>query len=155
MTDAATVTTRPDIVVDEVFPHTLDVVWRTLTRPEMMGRWLRMAPVGFQPVVGTRFTYQTTPAGQWDGVIHCEVLKVVPNQVLAYAWKGGHESNVGYGARLDTVVTFTLSAVEAGTRVRMVHSGFELPKNETAYKGMSEGWMQVVRNIGALAGEQD
>ena len=55
------------IVVDEVFPHTSDVVWRTLTTPELMGRWLKMAPTGFAPVVGTRFTYQTTPAGEWDG----------------------------------------------------------------------------------------
>ena len=69
-----------------------------------MGRWL-MAPTGFEPVKGKHFTYQTTPAGAWDGTIHCEVLEVMPNERFAYAWKGGHEANVGYGARLDTVVT--------------------------------------------------
>ena len=42
---------------------------------------------------------------------------------LVYAWKGGHEGNVGYGSQLDTVVTWTLSRVENGTRLRLVHSG--------------------------------
>ena len=38
-----------DIVVDEVFPHTPEVIWKTLTSGELMGRWL-MAPTGFEPV---------------------------------------------------------------------------------------------------------
>ena len=61
---------------------------------------------------GKRFTFQTTPAGAWDGIIHCQVLEVMPNERLVYAWKSGHEGNVGYGAALDTVVTWTLSKVE-------------------------------------------
>ncbi len=154
MNAAAIMTDSHEIVVDEVFPHTLDVVWKTLTRPGMMGRWLKMEPTGFAPTVGTRFTYQTTPAGEWDGVIHCQVLEVIPNERLAYAWKGGHEGNVGYGSRLDTVVTFVLSAVDNGTRLRVVHSGFALPKNETAFRNMSEGWKVVVQNIDAVAAEQ-
>ena len=62
----------------------------------------------------------------------------MPNERLAYAWKGGHEGNVGYGSRLDTVVTWILSRVENGTRLRLVHSGFVMPKNDTAFKNMSE-----------------
>jgi uncharacterized protein YndB with AHSA1/START domain len=154
MNDAATVAETHQIAVDEVFPHTLDVVWKTLTTPSLMGRWLKMEPAGFEPKVGNRFTYRTTPAGAWDGVIHCQVLEAIPNQRLVYAWAGGDESNVGYGARLDTVVTFTLTAETAGTRLRLVHSGFVLPKNETAFNGMSGGWKGVVERIGALAAEQ-
>jgi uncharacterized protein YndB with AHSA1/START domain len=154
MNDAAIMADSHEIVVDEVFPHTLDVVWNTLTRPGMMGRWLKMEPTGFAPTIGTRFTYQTTPAGEWDGVIHCHVLEVIPNQRLAYAWTGGHEGNVGYGSRLDTVVTFVLSAVDGGTRLRLVHSGFVLPKNESAFKNMSVGWTKVVETIDAIAAEQ-
>jgi len=154
MNDVATLTGQRKIVVDQVFPHTLDVVWKTLTTPALMGRWLRMEPKGFEPKVGTRFTYQTTPAGQWDGVIRCEVLEVIARERLAYAWKGGHEDNVGYGSLLDTVVTFTLSAVETGTRLRLVHSGFLLPTNESAFENMSKGWTQVVQSIDALAAEQ-
>ena len=155
MSDAATVTDRQDIVVDEVFPHAPAVVWKTLTTPELMGRWLSMTPTGFEPTKGNRFTYQTTPAGEWDGVIRCEVLEVIPNQRLAYAWTGGHEANVGYGSRLETVVTWTLSKVATGTRLHLVHSGFVRPTNDTAFKNMSVGWSKVVGNIDAIAAEQN
>jgi uncharacterized protein YndB with AHSA1/START domain len=154
MNQAALKSDTQDIVVEEVFPHTPEMIWKTLTSGDLMGRWLHMTPTGFAAVKGTRFTYQTTPAGAWDGVIHCQVLEVIPNQRLAYAWKGGHEANAGYGSRLDTVVTFTLSRVEGGTRLRVVHSGFALPKNEMAFKNMSGGWKKVVPGIGAIAAEQ-
>jgi uncharacterized protein YndB with AHSA1/START domain len=155
MSEAAVVADSREIVVDEVFPHTMDVVWKTLTAPGMMGRWLKMAPTGFKPTVGTRFTYQTTPAGEWDGVIHCQVLEVIPNERLAYSWQGGHAANVGYGSPLDTVVTFILSAAENGTRLRLIHSGFVLPKNETAFRNMSHGWTKVVESIDAIAADAD
>jgi uncharacterized protein YndB with AHSA1/START domain len=142
------------IEVDEVFPHSPETIWKTLTSGALMGRWL-MEPSGFEPVVGNRFTYRTTPAGEWDGTIQCEVLEVVPNERFVYSWKGGHESNAGYGSRLDTIVTFTLDKAEGGTRLRLVHSGFDLPRNDTAYRSMSGGWTQVVSRIGELAGEPD
>ena len=143
-----------DIVVDEVFPHAPETLWRALTSGDLVGRWLAMTPTGFEPVKGKRFTFQTTPAGVWDGVIQCEVLEAIPNQRFAFAWKGGHDSNAGYGSRLDTVVTFTLTKVNDGTRLRLVHSGFVLPQNDSAYKNMSGGWKKVVPRIGAIAGEQ-
>jgi uncharacterized protein YndB with AHSA1/START domain len=138
-----------------VFPHAPETIWKTLTSGALIGRWLQMTPAGFEPVKGTRFTFQTTPAGAWDGVIQCQVLEVMPNERFAFAWKGGHEANAGYGSRLDTVVTFTLSRVESGTRLRLVHSGFVLPKNDTAFKNMGGGWKKVVPSIGAIAAEQD
>ena len=142
-----------DIVVDEIFPHTPELIWKALTSGELIARWL-MPAHGFEPVEGNRFTYKTTPAGAWDGTIHCEVIEVVPNQRLAYSWKGGHETNVGYGSRLETVVTWTLTPASTGTRVNVVHSGFVLPRNETAYRNMSDGWTKVVRNLNAIAAEQ-
>lgn len=154
MNDAA-LQTRSEIVVDEIFPHAPETLWKTLTSSDLMARWLGMTPTGFEPVAGNRFTYQTTPAGEWDGTIQCEVLEVVPNQRFVYAWKGGHEGNSGYGSPLDTLVTFTLEAAQGGTRLRLVHSGFVLPKNETAYRNMSGGWAKVVSRIEAITGEQD
>jgi len=153
MNETALKSHTQQIVVDDVFPHAPETIWKTLTNGELMGRWLGMAPTGFEPVKGKRFTYQTTAAGAWDGVIHCEVLEVIPNQRLAYSWRGGHEANAGYGSRLDTVVTFTLSKTENGTRLRLVHSGFVLPQNEIAFTNMGGGWKKVVPRIGTLAGE--
>ena len=151
MNNVAPMAATRDIVVDEVFPHTPDLLWKTLTTPEMMGRWL-MTPSGFEPTVGNRFTYKTTPAGAWDGTIQCEVVEAVPNERLSYTWQGGNSANFGYGSLLDTVVVLTLTKVEGGTRLSLVHSGFEKPRNDTAFSKMSEGWPKVLQQVGAIAG---
>jgi uncharacterized protein YndB with AHSA1/START domain len=154
MNYAALKSDTQEIVVDEVFPHAPETIWKALTTGELIGRWLSMTPTGFEPVKGKNFTFQTTPGGAWDGVIHCQVLEATPNERLVYAWKSGHEGNVGYGSPLDTVVTFILSRVENGTRLRLVHSGFVLPRNDTAFTNMGKGWKKCVPTIGAIAGEQ-
>ena len=48
----------------------------------------------FQPVVGHRFSFRSTPVPNWNGVIDCEVLVVEPNSRLSYSW-GAH----GFGER--------------------------------------------------------
>jgi uncharacterized protein YndB with AHSA1/START domain len=151
MTEAPMNTATQDIVVEEVLPHAPETIWKTLTTGEMIDRWL-MKSTGFEPVEGARFTLQTTPAGAWDGVIHCEVLEVTRNERLSYSWRGGHDGNAEYGSRLDTVVTWTLAKVDGGTRLRVVHSGFVLPKNATAFRNLSEGWKKVVSKIGVISG---
>ena len=153
MTQAVMKTATQDIVVEEVFPHAPETIWKTLTTGELIGHWL-MEPTGFAPVKGTRFTFQTTPAGAWDGVIRCEVLEVTRSERLSYSWQGGHDGNAQYGSRLDTIVTFTLTKVDGGTRLRLMHSGFVTPKNDSAFRNMSEGWKKVVGRIGAISGEQ-
>lgn len=143
-----------DIVVEEVFPHAAETIWETLTTGELIGRWL-MPPAGFEPVEGTRFTFQTKPAGAWDGVIRCEVLEVIPNERFVYSWRGGHEGNAGYGALLDTVVTWKLSRAANGTRLTLLHAGFVVPRNESALETMGKGWSKVVPSIGGIADQRD
>jgi len=146
--------TVQDVVIDEILPHSPETIWKALTTGDLIGRWM-MAPTGFEPVEGKHFTFQTRAAGAWDGIVHCQVLEVMPNERLAYAWKGGDEGNVGYGSRLDTVVTWSLSRQENGTRLRLVHSGFVTPKNDSALKTLGEGWKKVVAGLGKVAGELD
>jgi uncharacterized protein YndB with AHSA1/START domain len=139
MSDTAILADCQEIVVDEVFPHRPELVWKILTTPELMGRWLGMTPSGFEAVTGRRFTYQTTAAGSWDGVIHCQVLEVIPYERLVYEWRGGDDANVGYGSRLDT----------------LVHSGFVTPRNDSALENMSKGWPKVIGRIDDIAREFD
>jgi len=153
MSDAALKSDTQDIVAEEVFPHAPETVWKVLTSGELMGLWLGMTPVEFEPMKGKPFVLKTTPAGAWDGFIRCQVLEVKQNERLVYTWRSGHEGNVGYGSKLDTVVTFTLARVDRGTRLRLVHSGFVLPKNDSAFKNMSGGWKKVVGRIGTMSGE--
>jgi uncharacterized protein YndB with AHSA1/START domain len=78
----------------------------------------------------------------------------VPNRKLVYSWKGGSPANSKYGSTLDSVVTWTLTPVEGGTRLRLVHAGFRSPENDFAFDAMSSGWGRIVRRIGEIAGEQ-
>jgi uncharacterized protein YndB with AHSA1/START domain len=142
-------TTQPqtqDIVVDEILPHAPETIWKALTDGALMKRWM-MEPTGFAAVIGNRFTYKTKPAGAWDGTIHCEVLEVIPQQRFSYAWRGGDDANTGYGSALDTVVTWTLSKVATGTRLKLVHAGFVTPRNDTAFQNMSTGWKTVLAKL--------
>ncbi|MGE6740004.1 SRPBCC family protein [Allorhizobium pseudoryzae] len=149
MTETITIPASRSIVVEEFFPHPPEVIWKALTDGALIARFL-MPPTGFAPLVGTRFTFQTKAAGAWDGTIHCEVLDIVPNERFSYSWKGGDDANLGYGSRLDTIVTWMLSRAADGTHLRLVHSGFEIPRNETAYANMSGGWKTVIPRLSPL-----
>jgi len=154
MTDVELQPATQAIVVDEVFQHAPEVLWRMLTQGEFIARWM-MAPSGFAAVEGTRFTFKTAPAGAWDGTIQCQVLEVVPHERFVYSWIGGDEGNDGYGSKLETVVTFCLSKVDTGTRLRLVHSGFVMPANEVAHRNMSQGWKTIMPRIKPIADEQE
>ena len=139
------------ITVEKLLPHAPEKIWRTLTTRELIGKWLM--PNDFAPEVGRRFTFRTKPMGDWDGVVQCEVLDCEPPRLLRYSWKGGSDSNPAYGSRLDSVVTWTLTPVDGGTHVRMVHDGFIFPGNRFAYDAMSPGWGKVLDAIGRVTAE--
>jgi uncharacterized protein YndB with AHSA1/START domain len=137
-----------DIVVEDLLPHPPEKVWRALTASELLSRWLM--PNDFKPVVGQHFTFKTQPMGSWDGVVHCEVLEVEPNRRLVYSWKGGSDDNPKYGSKLDSVVTWTLTAEKGGTRLRLVHAGFRSPGNDFAYDAMKSGWGHIMGRIAEI-----
>ena len=132
MNDQATATTRA-IEVDYDLAYPPEKVWRTLTEPDLLAKWLM--PNDIAPRVGHRFTFQTdpVPAAGFDGVVHCEVLAVEKNRRISYAWRGG---------QIDTVVTWTLTATATGTRLHLEHAGFG-PADEMAFKGLGEGWRKM------------
>jgi len=133
------------IVVEKVLPYPPEAIWRTLTTSELIARWLM--PNDFMAVAGHRFTFRNKPMGEWDGVVHCEVLACEPPRLLRYSWKGGADSNPAYGSRLDSTVTWTLTPVEGGTRLRMEHDGFVFPGNKIAFDMMSPGWGRIMDGI--------
>jgi uncharacterized protein YndB with AHSA1/START domain len=134
------------ITVEKVLPHAPEKIWRTLTTSELIGKWLM--PNDFAPHAGHKFTFHTKPIGDWDGVVHCEVLDCDAPRLLRYSWKGGSASS-----GLDSVVTWTLTPSGEGTHVRMVHDGFVFPRNRFAYDAMSPGWGRILDSIGRVTAE--
>lgn len=131
-----------DIVVEATFDHPPSVVWSALTHGAALSRWLMEAD-GYHAAAGTRFTLQGTPAGAWGGVIRCKVLALVPDRLLSWSWRGG--------SLLDTKVSWTLSNAGRGTTVRLVHSGFVMPRDDAARQTLAEGWRQALPRLGAAA----
>lgn len=122
------------IEVDYELPQPPEKVWRALTEPELLARWLMQNDI--KPEVGHAFTMRAQPIpGQWDGVVSCVVLAVEPHKLLRYSWKGG----TGPGA-LDTTVTWTLQpGANGGTRLHLSHAGFTA-NNRFALENMGKGW---------------
>jgi uncharacterized protein YndB with AHSA1/START domain len=125
-------TETQSIVVEYQLPRPPAKVWRALTEPALLGAWLMANDI--RPVVGHKFTFRAQPMPGWDGIVHCEVLEVDAPARLRYSWRGGPEES-----RLDTTVTWTLTATAGGTLLRLEHAGFTA-KNAFAFDGMSKGW---------------
>ncbi|MCP9950370.1 MULTISPECIES: SRPBCC family protein [Actinomadura] len=132
---------RASIEVDEFLPHPPEKVWRALSEPGLLARWLM--PNDFEPVVGHRFTFAAKPIPSvgFDGRIACEVLAVEEHRLLRISWHGGG---------LDTTVTWRLAPEGHGTRLFIEHAGFDLddPVNAYAFRGMGSGWRSdVLRSL--------
>jgi uncharacterized protein YndB with AHSA1/START domain len=126
------------IVVEYDLAPAPEKVWRVLTESNLIAEWLMQND--FKPIVGHKFTFRAQPVPGWDGVVHCEVLEVEAQKRLRYSWRGGADKLQGYGAPLDTTVTWTLTrTASGGTLLRLDHSGF-LPANTFAFENMSQGW---------------
>ncbi|MEV0943933.1 SRPBCC family protein [Micromonospora wenchangensis] len=132
MTDPTTT-----IHVDQFLAHPPAKVWRVLTEPDLIARWLM--PNDFAPVVGHRFTMRTQPRpGQgFDGWVHGEVREVDPPRRLRWAWRGGG---------LDTEVSWTLVPEGRGTRLFLEHSGFDPgdPLQQRTARLLDGGWRSHV-----------
>jgi uncharacterized protein YndB with AHSA1/START domain len=120
----------------EIYPYPPERVWRALTSSEAIADWLM--PNNFKPVVGHRFEMRTKPAPGFDGVVKCEVTVVDPPRRLSYTWGGGG---------LDTLVTFTLEAVERGTQLTLVHSGFRGMRGWMVSRILGSGWRSRILRV--------
>jgi uncharacterized protein YndB with AHSA1/START domain len=130
------------LVIERVFAHPPEKLWRALTESTLLAQWLMGND--FEPIAGRRFRFQSGPVPNWDGVIDCEVQVVEPLKRLSYTW-----SALG----LDSLVLWTLTPTDAGTHLRMEHSGFRAD-HEQAYKGANYGWQRFLGALERLLGEE-
>jgi uncharacterized protein YndB with AHSA1/START domain len=128
------------IVVERLIPYPAEKIWRALTVPELLAEWLMQNDFTLQ--VGHRFTFRAKPVPGWSGVVNCEVVEMEEPRLLSYRWGDGTESDTG----LRTLVTWTLTAVDGGTLVRMEHSGFR-PVDDAGYRGMGAGWPGILQRL--------
>jgi uncharacterized protein YndB with AHSA1/START domain len=131
------------LVIEREMPHPPEKIWRALTQGALIEEWLMKND--FQPVIGHRFSFRSTPVPGWDGVIESEVQVIEPNSRLSYSW-----GTMG----TMSVVTWTLTPTKAGTHVRMEQTGFR-SEQDAAYKGATYGWTKFIGNMERVVGGLD
>ena len=112
--------------------HSPKKVWRALTDPTLLAQWLLPA-IDFKLAPGAAFTFKTQPYPGWDGTVQCRILEIDEPRRISYAW---------VVVDLDTVVTFTLTPTESGTRLSLVQSGFK-PEQKQNFGGARYGWKMM------------
>jgi uncharacterized protein YndB with AHSA1/START domain len=129
------------------FPHPVETVWDYLTKPELMALWLMKND--FQPIVGLDFQFRTgpIPSLDFDGIVYCKVLEIVPFKKLSYSWRSGPG---GGEITLDSVVIWKLEPKDKGTELFLEHSGFAKEENLNFYNGLMQGWLEKLPKIAAL-----
>lgn len=126
--------------------HSPAKVWRTLTEPALVARWL--LPIIGQPgghadtlehrlEPGATFTLQAPAQAGWDGVVRCRYLAIEPKTRISWAWVVG---------AIDTVVTFTLEATDTGTRLSLEQTGFA-PDQGQNLGGARYGWKMMTGKL--------
>lgn len=139
------------IHIVETFEHPPARVWRTLTRPDLMAKWLM--PNDFRLEVGHEFTFRGPPIPRvgHDGTAHCKVLDFAVERFLTISFKGSGPQS------LDSTITWTLEPKGSGTQVSLLHHGFDPdnPFHRESHRLMSSGWPGVLRGLGELAGSEE
>jgi uncharacterized protein YndB with AHSA1/START domain len=112
--------------------HSPEKVWQALTDPVLLAEWLLPA-FDHELEPGAAFTLKTQPQPGWDGTVNCRYIEIEPRRKLSWSWVVGD---------IDTVVTFTLTPTESGTRLSLVQSGFK-PDQKQNRAGARYGWKMM------------
>jgi len=141
--------------VDRFLPHPPATVWRALTEPDLLARWLM--PGDFRLVVGHRYTMQAVavPATGFSGTVQAEVLAFEPDRMLRVSWR---DADPDSPAQADWTITWTLRPEGRGTRLLLVHEGFDpdIPAQMRARTIMDSGWRShLMRRLATVLTELD
>ncbi|GHO58937.1 SRPBCC family protein [Ktedonobacter robiniae] len=146
MTEALT------IYCDQFLPYTPAQVWKALTMPELIARWLM--PNDFQLQVGHHFTFQNVPIPnvKFGGTVYCEVLGFEPEHWLSFSWVDRGEEN-----GLNSIVTWRLEPEGEGAHLYLEHAGFDPnhPLQHLGYQMMSKGWSRLPQRIADILAEEE
>ncbi|HLZ87386.1 MAG TPA: SRPBCC domain-containing protein [Puia sp.] len=141
-------------------PYKPELVWLALTDAGVLGKWFMDNDI--KPELNHAFTFRMAPQKGWDGITHCRILEVEYLRRLAYSYQGeaGGEKALacagihsetadkavkGIFARLDTVLSFTLTPIGGGTTLTMEHSGYKGFKLVVVSLIMGMGWKKQLR----------
>ncbi len=113
-------------------------VWEHITDPEKIAGWLM--PNDFEARVGKAFSMQCQSSGQ----VSCVVKEIAPLQKLVYSFQSGF-------IKVETLVTITLAREGSGTRLTLIHSGWDAlpPPDQQIAGNFDQGWGKFLEKLEA------
>lgn len=119
-----------DVTFERTFPHPLGKVWRALTDPKLLGRWLM--ETDFVPEPGRSFRMWCRD-GKGDTELYaCDLLEYEPPHRMLWRWVLDGRQGDG-----ETRVEFTLKEIEGGTHLTIRHSG---DRDRETIEAFKNGW---------------
>lgn len=129
------------IIVEGTFPASPERVFRAFTAPEDLVQWfgnhaLEKAEVDLK--VGGNWTFTFAEKDGERDVLQGQYEEIEPCQTLVFTWRHHKETAAGKGAQSpQSEVAVYFTAVEEGTRVRLIHSMVE---GESSRLNICGGW---------------
>ena len=113
----------------------ISIVWKAITDKKAVSEWLM--PCNIEPIIGHKFQFKTESNLFFDGIVNCEVLEVIENELFSYSWNGGSLKN--------TIVVFKLEEINNKTILHFEHKGFDGLFNKiVVQKILSNGWKSKI-----------
>lgn len=128
-------------------------VWRAITDHNEFGEWFRVA-LEKPFAVGEKTQGNITYPGYEHMRLEAVVKTMDANTLFAFSWcpVPEEDGNAPLGG-IETLVEFKLEAIEAGTRLTIIESGFaaipsDVDRAEALHRN-AEGWVIQTKNIAA------
>lgn len=126
-------------------------VWRALANAEEFGAWFQVAFEGKVFVAGRPISGRFTAPGYEHLSFNAQIVEIEPERRLSMRWHPyAVDPAVDYSHEPTTLIEFEPRAVDGGTLLRVVESGFDkvpAPRRLEAFRMNSAGWKQQLRNI--------
>jgi uncharacterized protein YndB with AHSA1/START domain len=137
---------------ETVIAAPVERVWALLTEAEHLGRWFgdAGAELDLRPGGSLSLTWEQY------GTVHGRVVDVEAPRRFSYRWAVLRESQSEPVEGNSTLVEFTLEAEGAGTRLRVVESGFDTlfadpEKRAQRYEDNTKGWGSELAELAEYA----
>jgi uncharacterized protein YndB with AHSA1/START domain len=133
----------PDVIVEQDFPCSQQVLWRAITDPAQMRQWFFDNIPNFEPRVGFKTEF-TVDAGERQFLHQWNVTEVEPQKKLVYRWRYS-----GYAGTGRSV--FELAGDDEFSQLRInfvVEEDFAADIPEFQRAACLGGWQYFIAELG-------
>ncbi|MEO8384626.1 MAG: SRPBCC family protein [Betaproteobacteria bacterium] len=129
-----------------------DRVWRALSNAEEFGNWFGVDLKGQSFRAGEQVRGRFTGScGHLRVMFAAIIVEITPQRLFSYLWHPyAVDSTIDYSGEEMTLVVMKLAAVDEGTRLTVVESGFDkvpAARRAEALRMNTGGWEAQLQNI--------